>query len=923
MKVKLVLFMLLGCLISFSQSGEIDTTFGINGKVVTGFGTNNNTANAVAFQTDGKFIVGGTYVSNRGDNDFALARYNSDGTLDTTFGSEGKVITNFGNSNYNYINSIYVLSDGKIMVIGTSGMVSLAPKLAIVRYHINGTIDESFGTNGKIISSLIPYSPYGNKLVFQPDGKFLITSCKQYSSDPNYYFGVERYSPEGVLDTTFGTDGQAVSSFGNGQSIPASLALQPDGKILVAGRYQPTNARQLALMRFTAEGSIDTTFDSDGKIVTNFGNGSVSEAIDVSVNSNGKISVTGIVHTTPRNFGLVQYNSNGSLDTSFDGDGKATIAFQSNFETINSVTRQSDGKFLVVIKSDDFVLTTADFIVRRYNSDISLDTSFGVDGQTSAAFTTGMNESQAAGIASDGKIVVVGKAAAAEFANTDFAIARYSANGILDTSLHSDGKITSAFEKGNDQLTHVLMLPDDAFITVGTSGYRLSNNSTYKDIVLSKFNANGTLDSSFGVLGKVVSVFGQNNNAITAAALQPNGKIIVANTYYNVSLGNSFLYELIRYNANGSLDTLFGTNGKISLSIESSTIAIQPDGKIVVGAMGAPNTANAGYNIFKFNENGTPDTSFDTDGCAIVTFGTTYYGEMAVLLQPDGKIVITGAASNPEVFNNTPAFVAARLNSNGSLDATFGTNGKAVGLINDNCFAHAGFLQPDGKILIAGISFGSGGIYFSTLRYTENGMLDTAYGTDGTTSTNLFYDYRIINHVLLQPDGKFLVALSKYNQPLNSYDFRIRRFNPDSTYDNDFGGPVGVTTSFFNGYDEAFAMGLQSDHKIIVGGTTSNGITNDFAITRYTNLVLDTPSYTNYSDLIVYPNPVSTTLYIKLPENNEFEILECSIYNLLGQIMYQNSGTSTEIDTHELSNGIYSLQITTNHGIIYKKFIKE
>ena len=923
MKGKLLLIKLLCCLLSFSQSGEIDTTFGIDGKVVTGFGTNNNTANATAFQTDGKFIVGGTYVSNRGDNDFALARYNSDGTLDTTFGSEGKVNTNFGNNNYNYINSIYVVPDGKIMVIGTSGMVSLAPKLVVVRYLTNGTIDASFGTSGKVISTLIPYSPYGNKLVFQPDGKFLITSCKQYNSDPNYYFGIERYSPDGVLDITFGTDGQAVSSFGNGQSIPASLALQPDGKILVAGRYQPTNARQLALMRFTAEGSIDTSFDGDGKVVTNFGNGSVSEAIEVSVNSNGKISVTGIIHTTPRNFGLVQYNSNGSLDTSFDGDGKATIAFQSNFETINSVTRQSDGKFLVVIKSDDFALTTSDFIVRRYNSDISLDTSFGVNGQTSAAFTTGMNESQAAGIASDGKIVVVGKAAASEFANTDFAIARYDANGILDTSLHSDGKITSAFEKGNDQLSHVLMLPDDAFITVGTSGYRLSNNSTFKDIVLSKFIADGTLDSSFGILGKVVSVFGQNNNAITAAALQPDGKIVLGNTYYNLSLGNSFLYELIRYHANGSLDTSFGINGKVSLTIESTAITIQADGKIVVGATGTPNTANAGYNIFKFNENGTIDTSFDTVGAATITFGNNYYGKMAVLLQSDGKIIVTGSASNPDVFNDTPAFVAARLNSNGSLDTTFGINGKVVGLINDNCFAYAGFLQSDGKILTAGISFGPGGVYFSSLRYTENGILDTTYGTNGTTSTNLSFDYRIINHVLLQPDGKFLVALSLYNQPLNTYDFRIRRFNPDSTYDNEFGGPVGVTTSFFNGYDEAFAIGLQSDHKIIVGGTTSNGITNDFAITRYTNLVLDTPNFNSYTDLILYPNPVTNTLHIKVANANEFEILECRIFNLLGQLMFATSDASTEIETSTFSNGIYSLQVTTSHGIINKKFIKE
>ncbi len=317
------------------------------------------------------------------------------------------------------------------------------------------------------------------------------------------------------------------------------------------------------------------------------------------------------------------------------------------------------------------------------------------------------------------------------------------------------------------------------------------------------------------------------------------------------------------------------------------------------------------------------DTTFDTDGTALVSLGTTYYGKISVLLQSNDKIVVTGSASDPNVFNDTPVFVALRLNPNGVLDTTFGVNGKATALVNDNCFAYAGFLQQDGKILTAGLSFGAGGIYFSSMRYNDNGTIDATYGTNGSASTNLSFDYRIINSVVLQPDGKFLVALSQYNQPSDTYDFKVRRFNPEGTFDNDFGGFPGVTTSFFNGYDEAFSMGLQSDYKILVAGTTHNSITNDFAITRYTNTVLSVPGFNSSSDLVLYPNPVSSILNIKTSDDSEIEIMECCIYNMLGQMVYKNSGNETAIDARSFSTGIYSLQIKTTNGLINKKFIKE
>ncbi|MGK4567771.1 hypothetical protein [Flavobacterium sp. 3HN19-14] len=836
MKQKLLLLTLLFTLNAISQ--ELDPTFGNNGKTVTGFGNNRSSANAAALQPDGKLIVGGSYTSSHGDNDFALVRYNTDGTLDPTFGAGGKVVTDFLeiNNDYSYINAVYVLPDGKIMALGTTGKTGFIPSLVVVKYNHDGTLDTAFGTNGKVTNDLFPLDSFGSKLTLLPDGKFVVTSAKTYNGDPNYYFGLRKYTADGQIDETFGTAGEVVTSFGNGKSGPASIALQPDGKLLVAGKFLQSGMQQMAVARYNPDGALDTSFDGDGKVLTNFGGTTSCNAMDVAIKPDGKIIVSGIVYTLVRNFGVVQYNSNGSLDTSFDGDGKATAAFADDYDNISAVTRQPDGKFLVAIKSDNYMLTASDMVLRKFNSDISKDISFGNNGEVSITFGGGLSKAMAAVATPNGAVFLVGESIAADNSTIEFAIAKYINSGSLDVSFGNNGKTTTGFEPTNDQVSKVLISADDSFIAVGISGGRRSNNSYYSNIALAKYDSNGNLDTNFGNSGKVVSVFGDNNNNVTAAIFQPDGKILVGNMYYSVGQA-SYSNEIIRYNANGILDTSFGTNGKASLAFSAVAMVCQPDGKIVVAGIGSEGNGD-GYILQRFNYNGTPDTSFDNDGTAFVSTGNFYIGEIVVLLQPDGKLVVSASASDPELYSGALAYATVRFNANGSLDATFGENGKTTTLIDEVSLAATGFIQPDGKIIIAGRSIGAN-INFSTVRYNSNGTLDTTYGNNGIASSALSSDYREINDIYLQPDGKFLVAVSLYNQNKMYYDFKIRRFNPDGSYDADFGGIFGVTTSFYNGYDEAFSIGLQSDSKIIVAGATNNGINNDFAISRYTNSLLN------------------------------------------------------------------------------------
>lgn len=920
MKNKALLLFLMFTIQALSQSGTIDATFGNNGKVITGFGTNHNFARAIAFQPDGKFLVGGTAISSHGENDFALARYNSDGSLDMDFGVYGKAVTNFleVNSEQNYIHSIYVLPNGKIVVFGTIGIGGgLSFTGAIVRYNANGTIDTSFGTNGKIISELFCYDRYGSKLIFQPDGKFILTAVKSYINAPDN-IGIMRYTEDGILDPTFGTNGQIATSFGSGRSAPCSIALKPDGKFVIAGGYTATNTGQMAVAQYNPDGTPDTSFDTDGKVITTFGPGTNGQAMQLSIAPDGKIKVAGLVGTTVTNFALVQYNANGSLDTTFDGDGKVFSPMpqsESIFTLINSIAAQPDGKYLVLLNPNP-TSPPSDFIIRRYNGDASIDTTFGNDGRVATPFDTGFNEAQTAAVAPNGKIVVVGKSEPANLSYINFAVARYNNDGSPDTTLDGDGKLTTAFEKADDQAAHLLVQPDDKIITIGTSAYRQQNNAYFRSVVLSRYNSDGSPDITFGNSGKVAPAFGESVNLVIAAALQPDGKIVLCNAY--VFFPNpSYSYELIRYNANGSLDTTFGSGGKVAVNYYPNSIAFQPDGKMIVvgGTIGAVSE----FIIWRYNNNGAVDTSFNTDGQLLVSFGQPAFGNPSVLLQPDGKIIFSGSTTNPE--SATGSFATARFNPDGSPDLSFGNSGQTITPIASTCNSLKAFVQADGKIVVAGTS---DALSFSTARYHSNGTIDSSYGTAGISTTNLNVDtYYAINAIQLQADGKFLLALTQYGQSPFGYDFKVKRINPDATFDDSFGGQNGVSASFHNGYDEAFAMGLQSDDKIIVAGSTHNGITNDFALTRLNNTVLGVDDFDNdASNLVIYPNPVGNSFRIRPTAGNGIEVRGYRIYNMLGQVVCQNAGLDLEVQTVNFAKGIYNIVIDTNKGAVTKKFIK-
>lgn len=413
---------------SYSQAGTLDFTFGNGGKVVTPIGNNNDEGLSMTIQKDGKIIVAGFSLNGTGnDYDFALVRYNTDGSLDYKFGSNGKVVTPIGNSDDRGF-AVAMQSDGNIVIAGQSYNGN-DYDFALVRYKIDGSLDYKFGTNGKVVTPIgnsknIGYSDdFGNSLAIQIDGKIVVAGTSANFSNSSYDFSIVRYNTDGSLDFTFGNNGKVITPIGNYNDYVHSLAIQTDGKIVVAGTSLNGSGNKaesnFALVRYNTDGSLDDTFGERGKVVSLIKNFSGS-GWSVVIQGDGKIVLTGDGNSS--SFALMRYNTNGSLDSNFGSGGKVITPIGSFDNYGRSATIQSDNK--IIVAGNSFNGIDYDFALVRYNSNGSLDSNFGSSGKviTSIGFDDGGNS---LAIQNDGKILVVGSSN--KFGNTfDFAVVRFN-----------------------------------------------------------------------------------------------------------------------------------------------------------------------------------------------------------------------------------------------------------------------------------------------------------------------------------------------------------------------------------------------------------------------------------------------------------------------------------------------------------------
>jgi uncharacterized delta-60 repeat protein len=725
---------------------------------------------------------------------------------DPDFGTAGIVTATHNIDSFERIETTVKLTDNLILVGGT-----MNKKIMVARFNTEtNSIDTSFGVNGKFIYTLTNYS-YNSVTVLamkvQADGKILVVTGEDSVM-------VLRLNADGSQDMSFGgtvNGDSGVVVLDNNPALnsfePTKVEIQNDGKILVGGNdhYEVASVLygKLCVIRLNPDGAFDNTFDSDGiaQIIPPISKEGYYSS-DMKLQADGKIVLSGSYKyalSSAADILMARFNDDGSADTSFDNDGIAVTSMASaNSEFARCMELLPDGKILVAGNMFNTSFVNTKLFLLRYNPNGTLDTAFGTSGKVTATTTMALNDDvRQLLLNSDGSFYV---GIESDYVSNGIKVIKYNANGTRANSFGPFGNgIVTRTSISTNTLRFMHLAPDGGLVTGGTR-----NNHLLFDY----FNTAGLHTSTFeaGPFSNIAYT------AAHAVNILPNDKMIVSGNYNNeYALGNG-MPLLIKYNADGTPDTSFGNGGKFTnstiISKQNFISRIQPDGKILV-------ISKISNIVFRVNANGTPDTTFGTNG--VVSFSDDY-AIFDVYPLANGKILMAYDIGDLK-------FSMARLNYDGTIDTSFGTNGITTTTIGTYSYSMCIAVTSDNKVLISGSSWNTDGLKPCVVRYFENGTVDTSFGIDGI-AVMLAQEGSLHNFqtMMLTNDGKILICGTRFSAPTSGYAVR---FNGDGTPDMDFGteGRIGIPHT-------VYGVALTTDNKLIVSGTK---------ISRYfMNGVLDT-----------------------------------------------------------------------------------
>ncbi len=534
----------------------------------------------------------------------------------------------------------------------------------------------------------------------------------------------------------------------------------------------------------------------------------------------------------------------------------------------------------------------------------------------------------------------------------------FAQSSFLDPTFGMDGRALANIAGGDsdgDVGSAMAIQIDGKIVVAGSS----SGGSSYSAFAVARFNPDGSLDDAFGIGGTARAYIAGSDSADDkgyAVAIQPDGKIVVAGESEDTSNNETFRrFALARFNSNGTLDNTFGTGGTVRGSVTGGgntdvgrAIALLPDGKIIVAGYSIQNNSfGLGPPVLavaRFNSNGSIDRTFGSDGSIQVPQFVTS-SRCSIAVQPDGKIVCAGTALVNQ--NAVPvAFSVARLDSNGTIDNTFGSSGMAYTFIaGGDSTVDMGYsvaLETDGKIVVAGLSGGTipsptGNTSIAVVRFNPDGTPDKTFGTNGTVSfspTGPDSTYAAAHSVAIQSDGKIIVAgQAGYFTPVS---FAVVRFDSDGTVDRTFGsGGIALADSFTaeDVEDVANAVAIQSDGKIVAAGNSSGYIVGGaFAVARFlpsnaTAITKVNPVPMSFALYQNYPNPFNPTTEIRY-QISEVIRVSLKVYDILGREVTtlvnekQNPGSySVTFDGSRLASGIYFYRLVAGSYSATKKLV--
>ncbi len=406
--VALVTTLILGpSLHARAAPGALDRSFGSDGRVSTDFTRAHDAAFGVAIQQDGRIVAVG---STRTFGNFGLTRYNRDGTLDPSFGGDGRVSTNFTLADDDVAEDVAVQADGNLVVVGSSGFFG-NPVWTLARYLPDGSLDPAFGDGGEVTTdfNLSPdVTEWATAVAIDADGKIVAVGSVHEGR-----FALARYNTDGTPDSSFDGDGMLTTKLAAGDEAAEDVAIQADGSIVVVGHI---GFNRFALARYMTNGALDPSFGGDGTVTTSFrGDGRGTGLV---IQDNGKIVAAGIARGK---FALARYNVDGTFDPTFGKNGRVTTGFTPAGAGAWDVGLDPDGR---IVAAGD---ASGSFAVARYRRTGRLDASFGDHGRVMTKFGQAGADAWALAIQGNGRIVVAGEAHVRRGRDSKFALARYRA----------------------------------------------------------------------------------------------------------------------------------------------------------------------------------------------------------------------------------------------------------------------------------------------------------------------------------------------------------------------------------------------------------------------------------------------------------------------------------------------------------------
>jgi len=622
-------------------------------------------------------------VGASGDGSVAIARtIQGNGALDSNFDVDGKLTRPNGAGN-----AVTLLGDGTVVVAGglKNGMTT-SQNGSLLAIETSGNASSIFaGTDTVMVDVPGGNLKSVNDAVVQPDGKVIVASSSRNAGtlpglNPTSAV-IKRYLADGTLDANFGTAGTVTID----NATADAVVIHPDGKILVAGSIDYSNQQ---VVRLNSDGSLDTSFGTAG--VAAVGMNSIR---DLTLQADGKIIVAGLTNFS--DFGVARLNQNGSLDDTFDGesgtgDGIVGFDFAGGFDEASSVRLQVDGK--IVVAGRVFSGTSDDFGLARLNSDGTLDTTFdGADGNGDGTLLFDIagatDRPSKLDIAEDGSIFVSGSIYAGSATRDDVALIKTDADGTLDPSFDSDGMFTFSFGFGvNDEGNDVFVHPDGSVTLVGASSATAPGSypESFNNFLVLQLRPDGSLDSSFDSDGILTVDFGQADTA-TSIAASPDGSFFVAGLATQLSGAQEIGLIRLALQPDLVVDDSFSVVEDTTLSGDVSTNDSLSGSAVIMINNDATNgtVADGGDGTFVY----TPDANFSgndsftysvTDGSQtasgtvfVIVSGeadpATIYGETRTSISSNTTIIISGVVSSFDVDAGDDLFLAQS-----SVTSTYG-----------------------------------------------------------------------------------------------------------------------------------------------------------------------------------------------------------------------------------------------------------